>query len=82
MSTDEYTPSEAELIGCWTRVAERAGRDVYAAEGEARRGLARVRAEAWDEATDFMSRHYEDRLPDGWSRCADDANPYRQEAGR
>ncbi len=41
------------------------------------RFIAAERAEAWDEAIDFISRHYEDYLPHRWDRNSDDSNPYR-----
>lgn len=49
MVSAEYRPTEAEFIGCWARAAEQAGRDPHTAETEARRGIAKIKAEAKSE---------------------------------
>lgn len=50
MSTEPYTPDEAELIGCYAgAMEEQAGEDYATAKADAERGIAKIRAEAWDE---------------------------------
>lgn len=70
----DYTPTEDELIGCWARASQRAGRSTYPAETEARRGIAKIRADALREAAAEL-RGMEDEGPyvtlseqvkDGW----------------
>lgn len=46
MTSSPYTPDEAELIGCWARAAQRAGRHAHYAEDEARRGIAKIKSDA------------------------------------
>lgn len=50
--SEPYTPSDEDLIGCWARASQRAGREAHAAEAEARRGIAKIKAEALREAAD------------------------------
>ena len=50
MTTEPYTPDEAELIGCYAgAMEEQAGEDYATAKADAERGIAKIRAEAWDE---------------------------------
>lgn len=81
----DYTPTENEVAEAYNRdgasVAVRFGvlvnEAVEKSEAEVRRALSKVKADAWDEAINFISRHYEDYLPVGWQSKADEGNPHR-----
>ena len=47
MSTEPYTPDEAELIGCYAgAMEEHAGEDYATAKADAERGIAKIKADA------------------------------------
>ena len=78
--SEKYTPDEAELIGCYAgAMEEQAGEDYATAKADAERGIAKIKADAWDDAIDFVSRHYEDYLPLNWQSKADEESPRRIE---
>lgn len=71
MTTEPYTPDEAELIGCYAAsMEEHAGEDYATAKADAERGIEAIKAKYWDAAIDFVSRHYEDYLPLNWQAKA------------
>lgn len=46
MTTEPYTPDEAELIGCYAgAMEEHAGEDYATAKADAERGIAKIRAD-------------------------------------
>lgn len=48
--SEKYTPDETELRDCYAAsMEEQAGEDYAAAKADAERGIAKIRAEAWDE---------------------------------
>lgn len=78
MTSKPYTPDETELVDCYAAsLHEHAGEDYATAKADAERGIAKIRAEAWDDAIDFVSRHYEDYLPLNWEAKADEESPRR-----
>ena len=80
MTTEPYTPDEAELIGCYAgAMEEQAGENYATAQADAERGIAKIKSETWDDAIDFVSRYYEDYLPGTWGRHANYSNPYREQ---
>lgn len=47
MSTEPYTPDEAELIGCYAgAMEEQAGENYDQAKADAERGIAKIKADA------------------------------------
>lgn len=49
--SDEYTPDEAELIGCYAgAMEEQAGENYDKAKADAERGIAKIKADAVREA--------------------------------
>ena len=51
MTTEPYTPDEAELIGCYAgAMEEHAGKDYATAKADAERGIAKLKADALREA--------------------------------
>lgn len=51
MSTEPYTPDEAELIGCYAgAMEEQAGENYDQAKADAERGIAKIKADALREA--------------------------------
>lgn len=50
MTSNPYTPDEAELIGCYAgAMEEQAGEDYATAKEDAERGIAKIKANSWDE---------------------------------
>ncbi len=50
MTSNPYTPDEAELRDCYAGLSEEyAGEDYATAKADAERGIAKIKAEAWDE---------------------------------
>ena len=50
MSTEPYTPDEAELIGCYAgAMEEQAGESYDKAKADAERGIAKIKADALRE---------------------------------
>lgn len=79
MSAEPYTPDEAEMIDCYAGVMdEYDGQNYDQAKADAKRGIAKIKSEAWDDAIDFVSRHYEDYLPLNWQSKADEESPEKQ----
>ena len=73
----DYTPTTDEVEHRY------AYDELYSMDCEAdhhafRRWLDSIRAEAWDEAVDTLSRHWEDMIP-AQIADLDRRNPYRQE---
>lgn len=53
MTTEPYTPDEAELIGCYAgAMEEQAGEDYATAKADAERGIAKIRADVLREAAE------------------------------
>lgn len=73
MSTDEYVPSEQDLEVAWIE-SEASADDINAASAEFRRGLARVRCEAYDEG--YQDAQDDEREHRPWRKST---HPYRQE---
>lgn len=75
MTSNPYTPDEAELIGCYAgAMEEQAGENYATAKADAERGIANVKADALREAAAEL-RGMEDEGPyvtlseqvkDGW----------------
>lgn len=82
----DYTPTEYEISAAYVRddatIVVRGNtltnEAIRKSDAEVKRGIAKIKADARDEAIDFISRHYEDYLPPGWDKHADDSNPYRE----
>ena len=79
MSTKPYTPDEFELRDCYALRMAVYGVPLATAKTDAERGIAKIKAEAWGDAIDFVSRHYEDYLPLNWQSKADEESPRRIE---
>lgn len=68
----DYTPDEEEFIDTYVSAMSGGCTPIEDPErtAEARRGIAKVKADARNEVIDYMSRHYEGYLPLGWHRRA------------
>lgn len=74
----EHSPKVESLIEHYKELSETVSGDP--AVGEQNAQIARkIIGSVWDDAIDFISRHYEDYLPLRWGAEADKANPYRAE---
>ena len=52
----DYTPDETELRDCYAAsLHEHAGEDYTTAKADAERGIAKIRAEAWDEGAAYVN---------------------------
>lgn len=50
MTSNPYTPDEAELIDCYAgAMEEQAGESFATAKADAERGIAKIKADAWAE---------------------------------
>lgn len=58
---DEYTPTERDLIGTWVEAFEAAGSELspHELDIEARRGITRIQANAWDEGYEGAARYHD-----------------------
>lgn len=80
MTSNPYTPDEAELIGCYAAsMEEHAGENYATAKADAERGIAKIRAEAWDEGYDARKHEAAQNPPMGFPGHKTPANPYRIE---
>ena len=74
MTSNPYTPDEAELIGCYAgAMEEQAGEDYATAKEDAERGIAKIKANSWDE----LARLIESDMPFDVTDLY--PNPYRIE---
>lgn len=66
----DYTPNELDFIDTYVSAMSGGCTPIEDPErtAEARRGIAKVKADARNEVIDYMSRHYEGYLPLGWHR--------------
>lgn len=57
MSTEPYTPDEAELIGCYAgAMEEQAGENYATAKADAERGIAKIKADALRVAANALPK--------------------------
>lgn len=56
MTSNPYTPDEAELIGCYAGVMEESGENFETAQADAERGIAKLKAEALREAANALPK--------------------------
>lgn len=64
MSTEPYTPDEAELIGCYAGVMEeQAGENYATAKADAERGIAKIKADAVREAVHMFALGFGSTYP-------------------
>ena len=58
---DEYTPTERDLIGTWVEAFKSAGSELspHELDIEARRGITRIQANAWDDGYAAGQTDYE-----------------------
>lgn len=87
MTSNPYTPDEAELIGCYAgAMEEQAGENYATAKADAERGIAKIKADAWDEGQEAGWNEAEEcwaveGMVGDFYKHSNVPNPYRIERG-
>lgn len=77
MTSNPYIPDETELRDCYAGLSEEyAGEDYATAKADAERGIAKIKADAWTAAVDYVrDREFQDATAFRMNK----RNPYREQ---